>query len=314
MTREKGQLLVEIAQMYYLDNKTQSQISKELKIHRSIISRLLKECRENGIVTIKINKFAAGAGSYEKELEEKYKVRKAIVVEASETLNVESRLRLLAEEANNYLKEIIEDTMIIGFSWGSAMSALARGLHDIDKQGLTCVPMVGGPAGRSKSEYHVNTVTFEASQNLNGRALLIDAPALPETLEVKKSLLQNSFNQSLIECWRKMNIAIFGIGSPAIKDSERWNDFYGKDVFQDIEERKVAGDVVSRFFDANGELIPSELDDRVIGIDPADLKRVPYRIGISESTHKAMAIRAAMLGKFANVIVTTADTAEELLK
>ena len=41
--------------MYYQEDKNQSQISKELNIHRSTISRLLKKSREEGIVTITIN-------------------------------------------------------------------------------------------------------------------------------------------------------------------------------------------------------------------------------------------------------------------
>jgi DNA-binding transcriptional regulator LsrR (DeoR family) len=46
MKHVEDKLLVQIAQMYYQEDKNQSQISKELNIHRSTISRLLKKSRE----------------------------------------------------------------------------------------------------------------------------------------------------------------------------------------------------------------------------------------------------------------------------
>lgn len=39
-------LLVKIAQMYYLEDQTQSQIAEQLGIYRTTISRLLKRARD----------------------------------------------------------------------------------------------------------------------------------------------------------------------------------------------------------------------------------------------------------------------------
>ena len=313
MTKDEQKQLVKIAEMYYLENKTQSEISRALQIHRSTISRLLKLSREKGIVKITIDPFQAGTYSYEEELVNKFGLDKAIVVTTSENVNDEKVLMDLGKAANSYLKEIVEDDMIIGFSWGSAMAAFAQSISGIEKRNITCVPIVGGPSGRVVSKYHVNTITYQASLALHGKALLIDAPAIPETLELKKALLDKSFNQSLIHYWRNLNIAVLGIGSPTMKESDRWKDFYGQDVFQFVTENKVVGDVVSRFYDAQGHHIESELDSRIIGIDTTDLKRVRYKIGIAESRDKVPAIIGAIRGGYVNVLVTTQDTARELL-
>ena len=52
MKKNEDRLLVKIAQMYYEENKTQSEISKILGIHRTSISRMLKTIREKKIVKI----------------------------------------------------------------------------------------------------------------------------------------------------------------------------------------------------------------------------------------------------------------------
>lgn len=309
----EDRLLVKIAQMYYEEDKNQNQISKELNIHRSTISRLLKQSREEGIVNISINYDLAGTYTVEKELEEKFKLHKALVVPTATQISSLQKVSLLGEAVNHFLQTILVDGMIIGFSWGQAMAAVSRSLKDIETNNIICIPLVGGPSGRLVSDYHVNTITYEASKNLNGKALLIDSPAFPKTKELKSALMSDDFNQELAKHWKKLSVAIFGVGSPLMKDSDRWQFFYGEDVLAKLNE-KVAGDVVSRFYNENGQHIPNELDNRIIGISIEELKNTNYRIAVAESLEKVNAIRGALLGGYANILATTQETAEELLK
>ncbi|GCF94264.1 Cro/Cl family transcriptional regulator [Enterococcus florum] len=314
MYKDEDKLLVRIAEMYYQEDKNQSQISKELNIHRSTISRLLKRSREEGIVTISINYDKAGTYDLEKQLKERFGLEKAIIVQAAPEMNRTQKDKLLASGVGDYLAEILEDEMIIGFSWGETMAAIPEGLGTYTVSNITCIPMIGGPSGRLISDFHVNTITYEASKKLNGRALLIDSPAFPDTVSLKKALMENEFNQELIDYWRKLDIAILGIGSPTLQASESWKQFYGEDVLAYLEGKKVIGDVVSRFFNLEGQHIDNELDDRLIGIDISDLKRTPYRIGIAAMVDKAEAIASALKGGYINVLVTTEETAIEVLK
>ncbi len=312
MKHVEDKLLVQIAQMYYQEDKNQSQIAKELNIHRSTISRLLKKSREEGIVTIQINYDLAGTYSLEQELEEKYGLIKAIVVQSAVDIQSSQKIQLLGEAANRYLQTILEDDMILGFSWGQAMSVVAEKLSGTDAQNLMCIPLIGGPSGRLIGAYHVNTITFEASKNLNGKAVLIDSPAFPETEHLKEALMASEFNQELARLWQKLSVAVFGIGSPQMKESDRWRFFYDEDVLSGLGDQ-VAGDVLSRFYDQYGQHIASALDERLIGISIDDLKAVKYRIAVAESLEKAAAIKAALLGGYMNVLVTTQETAEAIL-
>lgn len=313
MKHVEDKLLVQIAQMYYQEDKNQSQISKELNIHRSTISRLLKKSREEGIVTITINYDLAGTYSLEKELEERFGLKKAIVVPTAIDIQSEQKLQLLGAAANKYLQTILEEEMTIGFSWGQAMSMVAAELQETEKNNLMCIPLIGGPSGRLIGEYHVNTITFEASKKLKSKAVLIDSPAFPETKELKEALMANQFNQELVQLWQKLSIAIFGIGSPQMKDSTRWKLFYDDNILEGLEDQ-VVGDVISHFYNAQGQHISSKLDERLIGITLEELKKVNYRIAVAESLEKVSAIRGALRGKYMNVLVTTQETAEAILK
>lgn len=73
---------------------------------------------------------------------------------------MEQKVQLLGAATNNYLQSILEDKMIVGFSWGQAMSMVATELQETEKNNLMCIPLIGGPSGRLIGEYHVNTITF----------------------------------------------------------------------------------------------------------------------------------------------------------
>ncbi|WP_051115612.1 sigma factor-like helix-turn-helix DNA-binding protein [Clostridium pasteurianum] len=66
---DETRMLVKIAQLYYIDNMTQSEISKKLGIYRTTISRLLKKAKDDGIVSITIKSDYNQCFELEKQIE-----------------------------------------------------------------------------------------------------------------------------------------------------------------------------------------------------------------------------------------------------
>jgi DNA-binding transcriptional regulator LsrR (DeoR family) len=73
------------------------------------------------------------------------------------------------------------------------------------------------------------------------------------------------------------------------------------------------GDIGLRYLRRDGAPVDSPLDARVIGIELAQLKRVPRAIGVAGGPSKTPAIRAALLGGWVNCLITDRFTAERLL-
>ncbi|MBL1230975.1 sugar-binding transcriptional regulator [Enterococcus sp. BWB1-3] len=311
---DEEKLLIRIAEMYYQEDKKQSQISKELNIHRTTISRLLKRSREEGIVQITINYDKSGSYSLEQELEKRFGLEKAIVVPVASDLSVQQKEKILGKSAGEYFLGLLLNGMKIGFSWGHALAAMVEEMGNIELNEVTCLPMIGGPSGKLASAYHVNTIAYAASKKIGCNALMIDSPAVTETKELQTALMKNSFNQELSNLWKELDIAVFGIGSPSMSENDRWKGFYGEDVMKELETKEVAGDILSRFFDYSGNTIDSNLNDRIIGISMKQLKKVPQRIGIAESDEKVGSIQAALKGQLLTTLVTTEETAVKVLK
>jgi DNA-binding transcriptional regulator LsrR (DeoR family) len=68
-----------------------------------------------------------------------------------------------------------------------------------------------------------------------------------------------------------------------------------------------------RFFDPAGAHIESAFDERVLGIAPETLMKIPRRVAVAGGLRKSTAIRAALRGGWVNVLITDLQVARSLI-
>ena len=145
----------------------------------------------------------------------------------------------------------------------------------------------------------------EFARLVGATATFIPAPALVGNKAMRESLLNDPAMESVAKQWTGLTMALAGIGSlppsPLLRASG--NAAVG-----------AVGDVCLRFFDSTGKLVPSALDDRVVGIDADTFHKIPRRIGIAGGESKHSAIHAAITGGWVNVLITDTGTAAVLLQ
>ena len=81
-----------------------------------------------------------------------------------------------------------------------------------------------------------------------------------------------------------------------------------------LKSKGAVGDVCLRFFDTDGQVVHSEIDDRVMGISLEELKKIDRVVGVTGGPKKFGAIRAALKGKIINVLVTDHLSAKRVLE
>lgn len=311
---EETKLLIKIAQMYYEQDMTQSQISKELGIYRTTISRMLKNAREKGIVNITINYDADQTYSLEEKLKQLFKLKKVIVVPGGAEQPEHVRLKNMGQACADFFSKIVESHDVIGFSWGSGLAAVVEEMMVVNKRDVICVPLVGGPSGKLESKYHVNTICYTAALKLQAQSYLIDVPAIVERKETRNDILESNYFKEISDMWNRITIAVFGIGSPQITGRATWSAFYGNEVIEELEQGKVVGDICSNFFDSSGKQVKTGISDRTITIPLDLLKQTRYSIGIAESIEKVSGLLGALRGGYMNVLVTIEETAKHLIE
>lgn len=311
--REETKLLCRIASMYYIEDMTQSQISANLGIHRTAISKLLKKAREEGIVTIKIKDDINECFELEGIVEKTLGLKEAIILHSYPGQSEDSIVQNLGEFGAEFLKRVLKDGDVIGFAWGRTVSAVASQLYHCKKVFANVIPLVGGP-NNLDNEYHVNTIVSKASTAFGAKPHYLYAPAITYEKKTKDAIMEDKNFKDILELWEKMNKAVVGIGSPLKSNNLIWTGSFKSHETDILDKNGAVGDVCSRFYDINGNLVDDELKDRIIAIDPEKLKKMEYSIGIAESEVKVPSILGAIRGKYINVLITDEKTAKLLLE
>ena len=112
--------------------------------------------------------------------------------------------------------------------------------------------------------------------------------------------------------WDKITVALFSIGCPAISKSSIWYGFYGE-LFQKITNRKIVGDILSRFYDKNGEELQTPFHDQIIGITLENLKKIPLKICASGDPQKLNSLIAALNANYIDILIISDELANQLV-
>ncbi|HDQ70774.1 MAG TPA: sugar-binding transcriptional regulator, partial [Chloroflexi bacterium] len=110
-------------------------------------------------------------------------------------------------------------------------------------------------------------------------------------------------------------LALVGIGtvepSPLLASS---GNIFSDEELATLRENGAVGDILYRFYDAEGNPVQTPLAERVTGMDHEQLRRVKRVVGIAGGARKFDAIRGALNGKLINVLITDRFTAERLVQ
>jgi lsr operon transcriptional repressor len=108
--------------------------------------------------------------------------------------------------------------------------------------------------------------------------------------------------------------ALVGVRTPTADATIAGMGYLTADDSRGLHERGVVGDILGQFFDARGDVVDLPIHERRIGIELADLGRIPTVVGVAGGIHKAEAILGALHGGFLDVLVTNELTAIRLLE
>ncbi|RMP86949.1 hypothetical protein ALQ17_05101, partial [Pseudomonas fluorescens] len=127
---EEQRLITKIASLYYEEGLKQSEISTQLDLSQSFISRALRRALQEGVVKITVMRLQGLHLELETQLQRRYGVRRVIVVEATEPGNDESIKQAIGSAAAHYLETSLSPQDHIGISsWSSTIRAMVSHLH-----------------------------------------------------------------------------------------------------------------------------------------------------------------------------------------
>ena len=309
-------LMTKVARMYYEENMRQAEIANQLGLSQATISRLFNRAKEEGVVRITVTTPKGVYVDLEKELMVRYGLRDAIVVDCRNRDDDELVQRDLGAAASYYVETAINNGEVIAISsWSATLLALVDALHPIPRKKNVKVVQILGGVGNPSAEIHAARLTSRFADLVQGQAIFLPAPGVVGAKATRDVFLEDPFVREAMSLFDQITMALVGIGrvAPSSLLAQSGNIFSETELNM-LREENAVGDILLRFFDAEGDPVDSPLNDRVVSMELEQLKNVDRAIGIAGGSQKFAAIRGALRGRLINILITDSCTAEKLVQ
>ena len=312
---ERGELLAQVAELYYLRGKDQRAIAEQVGTSRSNVSRLLTEARRKGIVEIRIHRPLGRSRTLEELLVERFGLHDARVLATAPRTTTHESLRRVGALAAAYLDEQLRDGLVVGLSWGTLLEAMVEAVFPRRAYEVEVVQLLGGLSWVSPA-LSGHELGRDLAERLGGRFSYLHAPAIVEAVEVRDALLRQKGIAEVLRKGEKADLAFVGIGSLGVGSSAELFSEAGVTGAErrEMKESGAVGDVCARLFTIDGDRCEVAVDRRVIGLELSSLRKIPRVVGVARGLEKAPGILGAMRGGFVTVLVTDEPAATEVLR
>lgn len=294
--RDHEELLALIGKDYYLDNLSKVDIAQRYGISRFQVARYLDEAREEGIVHIEVRFPGLVETVDPDQLAKRLGISRVVLVRS---LSDEVLQRDLLAQA--VAAELMADTrsgMTVGVSWSRTLDVAARHVNRLPK--CEVVQLAGALPGTGNSN------PLELIQRLGrvseGRVWPLWSPLVVDSAQTAAGLRQQPEISTALTKADSLDLAAIAIGAWGPGLSTVWER-----VDNVVRQAALAAGAVAecsgRLVNRQGESVRSGLEDRVLAVTLAQLKRTPAVIAVAQGAARADAVRAAISAGIVSTLV-----------
>jgi len=303
------QLAVRVARCYYDLGMTQQQIAQSLSISRARVIRLLSECRDKGVVTIRINSPIVENLELADALTEKYKLNAADVCLS----NADDEIQLaqqVGRAAGQVVLRHISDDITIGLGWGVTLKEMVAQLEYSPQENVAVVALLGSLTRRSAIARFEATTQLAAL--LDAECLYLPAPIVCDSANTRLLLEDQPLFKDIHRRALKADLAIVSIGG---MDSAtiRQVGLVSSREYNSVRKAGAIGNFLGFYIDNDGALVKHSINERIIGIPGDTFRGIPKRLMISAGKNKVGALKAVLSQGYVSDFVTDQQTAKALL-
>lgn len=312
MEEERIDLLTQVAIWYYEEGLNQAVIAERIDKSRSMVSRLLEQARDAGLVEVRVRHPLRTDEELARRLCEEFGLAEAHVL-AEPPDNYQLLLRRLGELGARALQASLHPGVIIGLSWGSGVHAVVSAMPTTPVPNSTIVQLIGA-VGHGDPMIDGVELGRWLAQKLGASFRFLSAPLLVNDEAVAQALRRERINEETLALAAQAEVAVIGIGTPEAEYSSLVRAGYlSRGDMEELIAAGVVGDIVAHQFDETGRVLDISANRRAINLDAESIRRIPRVIAVSGSVSKARAIAAALRGGFCSCLVTDAKAAQLVL-
>ena len=314
---DRLRLVTKVARLYHARGLRQVEIAERLRLSQPRVSRLLTQAEELGIVRNIVAVPPELNHDLEQELCRTYGLAGAHVVDAfageDEGLTVD-----LGSAAAPFVSAAIDvaDVRTVGFTgWSRTLRHMVEAMRPMQAVAGRIVEMLGD-LGAPTLQQDVAHLTQRLAFLTGAEPAFLRIPGVVSDVEIREALLLSSpYARETLRSLDSLDLALLSIGPCDVVPPLRAGDnYFTQEQFDDAERAGAVGQVCLRFLDADGAAVPTPLDDLVLGVTIDQLRRVRNRWAVAGGKDKYAVLRAALVGRWIDRLVTDTSTATHLLE
>lgn len=305
-----GDVVVEVAWLYYRDGLNQAEIADRLGISRATVVNHLALARERGLVRITLAPEAFTTHGLAADLTRRFGLAAAYVV-PDRGLGTEAMFLRTVQGAAGWLPDLLAPGDRLGVAWGRTVYELAEAVEPRRIPDLSVLQLMGSMA--TPYGFTAEACSTRLAEQLGARCWNLHAPAILSRAGLAADLRSEPIIAAQLDRLTTINKLLFSVGTAAADGHIVGSGVATAEDLAAYRARGAVGVICGRFIDEAGRAIPGPMDDRMIGVDLRALAGLPMGILVTPGLDKIAATRAAIAGGYVTHLCCGLTVAERLL-
>ncbi|EAR50335.1 putative transcriptional regulator [Oceanicola granulosus HTCC2516] len=296
--------------LYYVAGNTQDEIARKLGVSRQRAQRLVSLAVSERLVKVRIDHPIGRCMDLARALTEQFALVQCDVVPSDPA--APDLLTGVAIAATAELERVLkrETPQVIALGTGRALKACVEQMPRMDCPQHKLVSLLGNiMSDGSATSYNA---TIRMADRVGAQHYPFPLPVLAQDIEDLRHMHSQQAVRSTLELCAQADVALVGIGHVDRTAPVYADGFLTDADWQEVSAKGATGEIIGWIFDARGRLVDSAFTARLASAPLPDPVRQRV-IAVALGPAKVAAIRAALLGRLVNGLITDEATAEALL-
>ena len=320
---------IRAAWLYHVAGNTQERTAELLGVSRVKVSRLLAEARDSGIVKISIEHRFARIAELEETIRKRYNLTfcratppllshsegRKRSLPSRVKLEEESRIarRAVGIVTADLLRERlqIDDSSVIAVGFGRTIGEVPNYLVGISAPKAKFVSAMGSLTRSSAANPF--EVVCHFAERTGGEGHLLPVPFIVDNITDKQIFMSQRVFKQTLALAEQASFYIVSVGQCDEYSSLFRNRLLSPMELQELKRAGAVCDCLGKFFDAEGQVVSSDLNQRTLAIEVEKLYDREV-ILLCAGREKVKALKGLLKAGFVKGLIIDGDTANRLFQ